>query len=71
MRSRISPSLGRPPYGDAVDDLDAFGPIVARDGVLVLERASRLKAPDAIGRLARSRDLVSGDSALSFYAWPP
>ena len=60
-----------PPYGDAVEDLDALGSIVATGGVLVLEHASRSTTPDAIGPLARTRDLVSGDSALSFYAWPP
>jgi 16S rRNA (guanine(966)-N(2))-methyltransferase RsmD len=58
-----------PPY----DEPAAFtvASLVAPDGVLVLEHASRSQAPDAIGPLARTRDVVSGDSALSFYAWPP
>ena len=58
-----------PPY----DERAAFtvASLVAPDGVLVLEHASRSQAPDVIGPLAHTRDVVSGDSALSFYAWPP
>jgi 16S rRNA (guanine966-N2)-methyltransferase len=60
-----------PPYDRSTNEIAAAGSIVAAGGVLVVERASRSKAPDTIGPLARTRDLVSGDSALSFYAWPP
>jgi len=68
-----------PPYGQHAGrgagapgwDISAVGSLVAPDGVLVLEHASRSPAPDAIGPLARTRDVISGDSALSFYAWPP
>ena len=58
-----------PPYGQ--DAAAAGGSIVAPGGILVLERAKRSTPPDAIGPLARTRDVVAGDSALSFYAWPP
>ena len=58
-----------PPYGERPDA--GGGSVVARGGILVLERASRAAPPDAIGPLARMRDIVAGDSALSFYAWPP
>jgi hypothetical protein len=36
--------------------------------MLVLEHARRRVAPDQVGRLRLSRDLVSGDSALAFYS---
>jgi len=61
-----------PPYGTdrrAVERiLGAAGEIVAPGGVVVLERARRVTAPDAAGRLVRSRDVISGDSALTVYA---
>ena len=41
--------------------------LVAPDGLLVLEHARRRAAPDQVGRLRRTRDLISGDSALAFY----
>ena len=58
-----------PPYDQQA--ASTVGSLVAAGGVLVLEHASRSQAPDAIGPLARTRDVVSGDSALSFYACPP
>ncbi len=60
-----------PPYDGPASEITAAASIVAPGGVLVLEHASRSKAPDAIGPLARTRDVIAGDSALSFYAWPP
>ena len=69
-----------PPYGHQAErrgegapgvQFEAVGSLLAPDGVLILEHASRSQAPDAIGPLARTRDVISGDSALSFYAWPP
>jgi 16S rRNA (guanine(966)-N(2))-methyltransferase RsmD len=45
--------------------------LLAPGGILVLEHARREPSPAAAGRLARTRLLTSGDSALSFYAWPP
>jgi hypothetical protein len=39
--------------------------------VVVFEHARRAPAPASIGRLVLTRDLVSGDSALAFYAWQP
>src|SRR3954464_7719310 len=45
--------------------------LLAPGGILVLEHARREQPPEAAGRLARTRLLTSGDSALSFYAWPP
>ena len=62
-----------PPYAfenrasfDEILDVVA-GQVLARDGVLVLEHARRQATPDAVGSLIRSRLVVSGDSALSFY----
>jgi 16S rRNA (guanine966-N2)-methyltransferase len=60
-----------PPYDQSVGEITAAGSIVAPGGVLVLEHARRSKAPDAIGPLAHTRDVIAGDSALSFYTWPP
>jgi 16S rRNA (guanine966-N2)-methyltransferase len=62
-----------PPYApESRDDLTpiltAAGRLLAPDGVLVLERARRHPVPEAAGRLVRSREVVSGDSALAFYA---
>ncbi len=58
-----------PPYGD--HDVQATladaGELVRPQGVLVLEHARRQPAPPAAGRLRRSRELISGDSALAFY----
>ena len=57
--------------GFAGDDLEAIltaaGRVLAPAGVVVLERARRDPAPEAAGQLRRSRTVVSGDSALSFY----
>jgi 16S rRNA (guanine(966)-N(2))-methyltransferase RsmD len=62
-----------PPYGDPQADLvvAAAGEVLAPDGLLVLEHARRRAAPDAAGRLARVRQVISGDSTLSFYSCPP
>ena len=60
-----------PPYmaGDTTmaPILSAAGECLAAGGVVVLERARRQPAPDAAGCLVRSRDVPSGDSALTFY----
>ena len=60
-----------PPYtaGDTTmaSILSAAGECLAAGGVAVLERARRQPAPDTAGCLVRSRDVVSGDSALTFY----
>ena len=56
--------------GDIHDVLQTVGAIVKADGVVVLEHARKRPMPDAAGLLVRSRDLVSGDSALTFYACP-
>jgi 16S rRNA (guanine966-N2)-methyltransferase len=61
-----------PPYApQSRDDLAAIlaaaGGVLAHTGILVLERARRHPAPETAGRLIRSRDVGSGDSALAFY----
>ena len=58
-----------PPYDEQVDDvLAAAGERLAPDGVLVLEHARRRMSPERLGRLQRTRDVTSGDSALAWYA---
>ena len=60
-----------PPYeaseAELLGVLAAAGEALAPDGLAVLERARRRPGPDAAGRLVRSRDVVSGQSALTFY----
>ena len=56
---------------DIHDVLEAVGAIVKSDGVVVLEHARKRPPPAAAGTLVRSRELTSGDSALTFYACQP
>jgi 16S rRNA (guanine966-N2)-methyltransferase len=58
-----------PPYGPdvIVSALEAAAPLVAPGGVLILEHARRDAAPDHAVSLAKTRDIMSGDSALSLY----
>jgi 16S rRNA (guanine(966)-N(2))-methyltransferase RsmD len=62
-----------PPYDepDLTASIAAAEPLIAPDGVIVLEHASRRAVPDTVGRLGRTRELLSGDSALAFYARRP
>ena len=56
-----------PPYDAEVDRvLQAAARVVASDGLVVLERATR-RQPTAPAALERVRDVVSGDSTLSFF----
>jgi 16S rRNA (guanine966-N2)-methyltransferase len=62
-----------PPYDrQLAADVAAVADVLAPDGLVVLEHDKRSAAPDHLqgetGRLVRSRDVVSGDSALTFYA---
>jgi 16S rRNA (guanine(966)-N(2))-methyltransferase RsmD len=61
-----------PPYDADPRRLDAVlaraGDRLADAGVLVLEHARRQPTPEVAGRLARTRLIASGDSALSLYA---
>lgn len=58
-----------PPYGldEMARAIEGAAPLVAPRGVLVVEHARRDDAPAAAGVLIKTRDLVSGDSALAFY----
>ena len=60
-----------PPYAAADAEvagiLAVAGGHVIASGVVVLERGRRRPAPDGAGLLGRSRDVVSGASALTFY----
>jgi 16S rRNA (guanine(966)-N(2))-methyltransferase RsmD len=64
-----------PPYGEPDDRLAAVlaqaADAVAPGGMIVLEHARKHPAPPSAGRLARTREVTSGDSALAFYACPP
>jgi 16S rRNA G966 N2-methylase RsmD len=48
--------------------LKSLGAIVTADGIVVFEHAKRHPPPASAGILQRSRQLVSGDSALTFYS---
>ncbi len=57
-----------PPYDEQPDAaIAAAGVLIAPGGLLVIEHARRRQAPETAGRLARMRQVTSGDSALSFY----
>jgi 16S rRNA (guanine966-N2)-methyltransferase len=57
-----------PPYEmNPVGALSDLAPLVARDGLLVLEHAHRSDAPERPPGLARVREVMSGSSALAFY----
>jgi 16S rRNA (guanine966-N2)-methyltransferase len=49
--------------------LDRFGntPLLAADGLLIVEHSKRKELPAASGRLRKIRSLVQGDAALAFY----
>ncbi len=57
-----------PPYdiGNVRDVLDRAASLLAPEGLLVLERATRLE-PDAPSTLERMRDVRSGDSTLTMF----
>src|SRR6188508_655742 len=56
-----------PPYAPdvIVSSLEAAAPLVAPGGMLILEHARRDAAPARAASLAKTRDIMSGDSALS------
>jgi 16S rRNA (guanine(966)-N(2))-methyltransferase RsmD len=58
-----------PPYdrGEMVTALRAAAPLLAPGGTLVLEHARRDEAPACSAALAKARDILSGDSALTLY----
>jgi 16S rRNA (guanine(966)-N(2))-methyltransferase RsmD len=61
-----------PPYAEPPEQVIASAArLLAPGGLLVLEHAKRTAAPASAADLARTRQIVSGDSVLSFYAWPP
>ena len=61
-----------PPYDMSPDAvLAGVAAVVGAHGIVVLEHAKRQSAPVESGRLVQTRDLVSGDSALAFYACRP
>ena len=49
--------------------LDRFGsrPLLATDGLLIIEHSKRKDLPDSAGSLHKIRSLVQGDAALAFY----
>ncbi|MBA2302081.1 MAG: 16S rRNA (guanine(966)-N(2))-methyltransferase RsmD [Acidobacteria bacterium] len=59
-----------PPYGaaDFSQSLEAAAPLMTDDAVMIIEHARRDRAPEHVAGLTRTRELLSGDSALSFFA---
>jgi 16S rRNA (guanine(966)-N(2))-methyltransferase RsmD len=59
-----------PPYGAAelAEALEAAGSLVAADALLIIEHARRDRAPEHAAGLSRTRQLVQGDSVLSFFS---
>ena len=58
-----------PPYGapQLAAALEAAAPLVTGDTLLVVEHATRDRAPETTGTLRLTRGLEQGDSALAFY----
>jgi 16S rRNA (guanine966-N2)-methyltransferase len=57
-----------PPYDEAVDEpITTAARRLTPGGLLVLEHARRRDTPAAAGGLVRTRQVISGDSALSLY----
>ena len=58
-----------PPYGaePLMRALEAAAPLVTAGAVLIIEHAKRDTAPETLAGLARTRELVQGDSILSFF----
>ena len=58
-----------PPYHDAAPDatVAAAGDVMTGHGVLVLEHARTQRPAETAGRLVRTREVASGDSALTLY----
>ena len=58
-----------PPYGagELTEALEAAAPLVTRRAVLIVEHAKRDRAPERAAGLTRARELVQGDSVLSFF----
>lgn len=68
LAGRFDLILLDPPYdiGDVHSVLDRAASLLASDGLLVLERATRVE-PDVPPTLARVRDVRSGDSTLTMF----
>jgi 16S rRNA (guanine(966)-N(2))-methyltransferase RsmD len=61
-----------PPYERAAAEaLTGVEALLAAGGLVVFEHARRTPVPEVLGQLALTRDLISGDSALAFYACRP
>jgi 16S rRNA G966 N2-methylase RsmD len=58
-----------PPYRseDMAGVLEAAAPLLAHDGLVVLEHARRDVAPPVTASIVKTRDIHSGDSALTIY----
>jgi 16S rRNA (guanine(966)-N(2))-methyltransferase RsmD len=58
-----------PPYGasELVAAIERAYPLIVEGSLLVVEHARRDSAPESSGPLTRTREIVSGDSALAFY----
>src|SRR5262249_45158635 len=49
--------------------LNKFGsaPLLAEEGLLIIEHSKRKELPDTVGNIRKIRSLVQGDAALAFY----
>lgn len=58
-----------PPYGESglQEALEAASPLLAPGALLVIEHARRDVAPARAASITKTRDVLSGDSALSLY----
>src|SRR5690606_29923223 len=58
-----------PPYGagDLMEALEAAAPLMADGALLMVAHAKRDRGPGQVAGLVRGRELLQGDSALSFF----
>jgi len=59
-----------PPFADIAAYQQVFSavePLLASDGILVAQHDARVKLPEQVGSLTRTRQQRLGDNALSFY----
>jgi 16S rRNA (guanine(966)-N(2))-methyltransferase RsmD len=63
----VDPPYEREDLYQAALERFASQPLLAADGVLVIEHSKRARLPEMEGPLRRYRELVQGDSALAFY----
>lgn len=72
LRAPVTIAFLDPPYEREdlyLESLNHFGnvPLLATDGLLIMEHSKRIELPETVQGLRKIRSLVQGDAALAFY----